>query len=85
VNVAKEYWTNTLDNPNGDTALVPWETWKLVAHAVRFLLFVVDNSVGLDGYHRNNAIATWEEFEEFAKIEDNRRALEEIMGEEVRP
>ena len=70
------------DHDNGTHALVPWETWKLAAHAVRFLLFVTDNSIGIDGYHRNDAIATWEEFEEFAKIEDNRQALEMIGGED---
>ena len=60
----------------GDYALMPWEEWERRQRAISFLLFVTHNSRGLDGYHLNGDVAEWEEFEEFAEIEENRRALE---------
>jgi hypothetical protein len=73
--------SQVFDSSDGTHALVPWETWKLMTHAIRFLMFVTGDSSGIAGYHYER-IATWEEFEEFSEIEDNRRVLEEIGGED---
>ncbi len=41
-----------------------------------FVLRISAESNGVVGYHLNGDVAAWEEFEEFAEIEDARRALE---------
>ena len=81
-NLIPDTFSEIWEAPQGCHALVPWEKWRQMVGAVRFLLNVTSESSGIAGFHLNGDIAAWEELDGFAEVENNRRALAEIEADD---